>query len=1202
MRKLKLFMAACALTLGAGQTWAQTDVTSSYITNPGFEGESTIQTTYSAGTDNERYIIKPDGWTVVHTNPNTSDLTCLTSSDKQSNSFNGWTMAHSGSKTYWVRLRWGGQVWRSQADGGPTGNPTSIELQQQMTLPNGVYRLKADMLMYASGTEANNHAYLKASSSNNSWSVEPTINHSKSDNSWATKELMITSSGNTTYTVGLQLLQNWQVETIGAFDDVKLEKYTVDADHTLDITSIVPKGTNNWTNNGANNAGTYTNGGVDMVERYYAQHYTGTVSELVVKDLAQGVYDAEVYCQAHCADWNCSPIAEAAGQTDRTILSGNKVEVGIPIVNDKNLTEGPQVRTLTGIKVTDGTLTFKVRNDQEGANWLTFEIKSLTYKGVDLTEIKASYTTAKNAAIAARDNEAYSSITGAEREALVQAINANVEEDADAYIAATNTLISVTETFTDASTLANYALLATEKTKAAALGMSNEAIASATPNTKTGIEATQSLKVAEYNYVTTTYQYSVALSDDAWVCEATGTSAATFSNEHWSGTTHNYKNQNDNNGQGYNNANGWSINFSQDVTLPAGNYVFKVAGRQASGDKISTSLVVKNGNTELGTVSDFPRSNKTRGINKSGETAFDGDDADFANGGKGYGWEWRYVKFTLASEATVNIAINSVATAGSQWVSFGDYTLQTDDDANISLIAYNVAYVNATTARDNTDYAIVGGKEKADLLAAIAADKGSTAASIDAAKDALVAATTAFTAAATVTAYTRLAAAIAEAEMKSVAHTDATDAQTSDTSDAANATTQANALYVTMLTGILPNSYTLGFEDGEYAPYNIAAAKSFYDGANVDEDAVAAATTATLDAAINNCVANVGEVNAVNTALFTTGDVTGTGWTQTQTWGQVKEGVYSTSSGTFTYGEVTGFEMPLKANTAYKLTFNHRAWDGSNSENGGTVSVLCGEDGLAATSFTGQGTNTTPKTETFYFKTGAAGNYVFTLKATSGRPTFGGVTIVKAVAADVTISEDDNTVPEYNYANVTLNRTLSASYWNTFSVPFDAPIPDGWTVKEFDNATDINFKNKTGNFEAGVPYLVKPAAEAVNPTFDGVIVKATEGEIKGAGDYQFAAQIYNKSLATDGTIAYLATDGSIKKLNTANGLKGLRAYFIVPAGSNARIAFIDDADTGIDSMESVAQKVENGVYDLQGRRVEATKKGLYIINGKKVVK
>ncbi len=391
-KKLLTLAAFMAVGVGWGNlAHAQTDVTATYITNPGFEGDYTIKTTYQQGGSNERYIFEPDGWTVVHTNPNTNDLTCLKSSDKQSNSFSSYTMKHSGEQTYWARLRWGGQNWQSS---GTTGSPTSIELQQQLTaLPSGVYRLSADLLCYA-GAEKNNHIYLKATSANNSWQVEPTINSEKSDNNWENKSLIITSDGCTEYTIGLQNLQNWNNngETISGFDDVKLEKLSTSAAEPLDITSIVPKGTSNWTNHGANNAGSFSNGGVTMVERYYNQHYTGTVSELTVKDLPSGLYEAEVYCHAHCADWNCSAIPEAAGQTDRTILSANNVEYGIPIVNDKSLTEGPQVRLLENISVTDGTLVFKVRNDQEGANWLTFEVKSLKYFGPTIAAEAVEFT------------------------------------------------------------------------------------------------------------------------------------------------------------------------------------------------------------------------------------------------------------------------------------------------------------------------------------------------------------------------------------------------------------------------------------------------------------------------------------------------------------------------------------------------------------------------------------------------------------------------------------------------------------------------------------------------------------------------------------------------------------------------------------------------------------------------------------------
>ena len=45
---------------------------------------------------------------------------------------------------------------------------------------------------------------------------------------------------------------------------------------------------------------------------------------------------------------------------------------------------------------------------------------------------------------------------------------------------------------------------------------------------------------------------------------------------------------------------------------------------------------------------------------------------------------------------------------------------------------------------------------------------------------------------------------------------------------------------------------------------------------------------------------------------------------------------------------------------------------------------------------------------------------------------------------------------------------------------------------------------------------------------------------------------------------------------------------------------VTDVDTGIDEVKGDEGKV-NGVYDLQGRKIETPEKGIYIINGKKVL-
>ena len=52
--------------------------------------------------------------------------------------------------------------------------------------------------------------------------------------------------------------------------------------------------------------------------------------------------------------------------------------------------------------------------------------------------------------------------------------------------------------------------------------------------------------------------------------------------------------------------------------------------------------------------------------------------------------------------------------------------------------------------------------------------------------------------------------------------------------------------------------------------------------------------------------------------------------------------------------------------------------------------------------------------------------------------------------------------------------------------------------------------------------------------------------------------------------------------------------------NGARINMVDDEATGIDTVHGANGNAE-GTYDLQGRKIENPKKGLYINNGKKVV-
>ena len=401
------------------------------------------------------------------------------------------------------------------------------------------------------------------------------------------------------------------------------------------------------------------------------------------------------------------------------------------------------------------------------------------------------------------NNAAYTNVVGTERTDLTAAKSTTAaSETFEAYETAIASVQAAIDAFVAAKT--NYDLLATEVTKATALGVDASGYAATSSSTAaSALTNTQNLKVAEYTYVTTNYAYGVSLGE--WTTEGY---TSDNNGQHWDGSDGSkYKEQENSWSEpkkGYA-ADSWSIKFYQSIELPAGNYVFKVAGRKAAGSHTTMSLDVTktSDDSSLGSINDFPEGDTGLGINKSGATSFNSEDAaGFANGGAGRGWEWRYVKFTLPATTEVKIGVNADADASSQWMSFCNYTLQTDNEANISLIAYNIALNDAITARDNASYANVTGSEKTDLLAAIAADASldkSDKAAIDAAKTNLETKTAAFTGAkSSYDAYVAAKAVVYPtlAYATTAKRTTLDDAQAAaDATSASDATTKTNAIY-----------------------------------------------------------------------------------------------------------------------------------------------------------------------------------------------------------------------------------------------------------------------------------------------------------------------------------------------------------------------------------------------------------------------
>ena len=188
------------------------------------------------------------------------------------------------------------------------------------------------------------------------------------------------------------------------------------------------------------------------------------------------------------------------------------------------------------------------------------------------------------------------------------------------------------------------------------------------------------------------------------------------------------------------------------------------------------------------------------------------------------------------------------------------------------------------------------------------------------------------------------------------------------------------------------------------------------------------------------------------------------------------------------------------------------------------------------------------------------------------------------------------------YTAVTVNRPVKADIWNTFVVPFDMAIPEGWTVKAL-TGSELKNDNVTLIFtdaeaiEAGVPYMVRTneAVDAIsteNVQVSTVPANATTDHVEFVGVYE-AGKVPTGAFFISSNTFYEAADET-------NTIKAFRAY-IQPTVANARSISYRTDDETTDIEPSTLNVPSTVIYDLMGRRVTTMVKGIYIVNGKKVV-
>lgn len=237
--------------------------------------------------------------------------------------------------------------------------------------------------------------------------------------------------------------------------------------------------------------------------------------------------------------------------------------------------------------------------------------------------------------------------------------------------------------------------------------------------------------------------------------------------------------------------------------------------------------------------------------------------------------------------------------------------------------------------------------------------------------------------------------------------------------------------------------------------------------------------------------------------------------------------------------------------------------------------------------------------------------------------------------------------PKYSHidgSTVTIREKFyKDNHWNTMCLPFDFSNWDkegsplyGATIYELDNEvgkTKYNvtestiylvFKEVTGKLVEGRPYLVKwKSGNNVDQlVFSNITSSITASEPKTitSSDKKVSFQGLFGALsvkANDRTKLFLGVKDNENLLyyaNTDRVFGAYRAYFqlndglqmaesATPASDGVRVLLhgLDGETTAVEAVLTPAASADDEYYDLQGRRVTAPAKGIYVTNGKKVI-
>lgn len=401
-------------------------------------------------------------------------------------------------------------------------------------------------------------------------------------------------------------------------------------------------------------------------------------------------------------------------------------------------------------------------------------------------------------------------------------------------------------------------------------------------------------------------------------------------------------------------------------------------------------------------------------------------------------------------------------------------------------------------------------------------------------------------------------------------------------------------------------NHPLGFERGEYAPYtNVDGAKAIAEANKIthsDGNLHSKMITACQNIDNATWTPNTVELDAVYDGQFantaansTSGNINLPGWTKVTglrfllkdistdqgiAYTDGKAAVFAWGGTTLTYGEQDAYTLPMNKHSIYELTLKVSGWRDDDLPSKFSVTFDGETQEIKPSVKRINNTSENPFQTLTFNVTPTADNSILKLYA-DHHFTIADISLTRTAESE-TVS-----VGESGYATYVSGRDLDFSA--TAIKAYTAAVEGGFVVltpiNKVKAGTPVILYYKGGNKEEAIPYTTSADAATGNQLVAG------EGKVVASdGGSGVVNCILNK---VGGQIGFYRANGQVVAWN--------HAY--LPVNTNAArldIRFADET-TGAALVKSEGVKSEQ-LFNLKGQRVSSPKGGVFIQNGKKVIK